>query len=88
MVTVTLKGGLPAAERFIRAAQKIPFCPSLGEISTTLSHPESTSHRGLTPEARQALGIDGGTLRFSIGIESTAEILAAFDEGLTAAGKG
>jgi cystathionine beta-lyase/cystathionine gamma-synthase len=85
IVTFTLAGGRVAADRFIRAAQAIPFSPSLGDLSTTLSHPESTSHRGLTPAARQALGITGGTIRLSVGIESSEAVLRALAEGLAGA---
>ncbi|WP_254512757.1 trans-sulfuration enzyme family protein [Anatilimnocola floriformis] len=70
MVAFQLKGGRAAADKFITAAKDIPFCPSLGELSTTLSHPETTSHRGLTPEGRAALGITGGTIRLSVGTET------------------
>src|SRR5688572_11393741 len=38
MVTFELAGGRPAADAFIAAANRIPFCPSLGELNTTLSH--------------------------------------------------
>jgi cystathionine beta-lyase/cystathionine gamma-synthase len=86
IVTFTLPGGTPAATRFIASAHRIPFSPSLGDLSTTLSHPESTSHRGLTPRERAALGIDGGTIRMSVGIESSAAILSAIDEGLAGVG--
>ncbi len=52
MVSLTLPGGTASAEQFIKASG-IPFCPSLGELATTLSHPQSTSHRGLSgPSAR------------------------------------
>ncbi|MEX0586642.1 MAG: aminotransferase class I/II-fold pyridoxal phosphate-dependent enzyme, partial [Pirellulales bacterium] len=63
MVTMNLAGGLAAAEAFIAAAKRIAFCPSLGELATTLSHPQSTSHRALTDAERTALGITPGTLR-------------------------
>jgi cystathionine beta-lyase/cystathionine gamma-synthase len=82
IVTFTLRGGTAAATAFITAARQIGFCPSLGELSTTLSHPESTSHRGLKEQARQALGITGGTIRLSVGIESREAVVAAIDEGL------
>jgi len=82
LVTFHLCGGRSTADKFIAAARRIPFCPSLGEIATTLSHPESTSHRGLTPEARAALGISGGTIRLSLGIESPDDVIAALREGL------
>jgi cystathionine beta-lyase/cystathionine gamma-synthase len=82
MLSFTLAGGGAAAAKFIAAAKRIPFCPSLGDLSTTLSHPESTSHRGFTPEERAALDITGGTIRLSVGIESAAAIIDALGEGL------
>ncbi len=75
VVTVHLRGGRRAAERLIRRLPEIPFCPSLGELRTTLSHPESTSHRGLTAEERTKQGIGGGTIRLSLGVEPTAWVL-------------
>jgi cystathionine beta-lyase/cystathionine gamma-synthase len=82
MVAFHLKGGRAAADKFIAAAQDIPFCPSLGELSTTLSHPETTSHRGLTPEGRSALGITGGTIRLSVGTETPEFVCSALATGL------
>jgi cystathionine beta-lyase/cystathionine gamma-synthase len=82
MVSFHLKGGRDAADKFIAGAKDIPFCPSLGELSTTLSHPETTSHRGLTPEARSALGITGGTIRLSVGTETPEHICSALASAL------
>ncbi|MBX3413184.1 MAG: aminotransferase class I/II-fold pyridoxal phosphate-dependent enzyme [Pirellulales bacterium] len=82
LVTFHLAGDSAAARQFIRAAEQIPFAPSLGELNTTLSHPESTSHRTLSAAARQSLGITGGTIRLSVGIEPIEAILAALDQGL------
>jgi cystathionine beta-lyase/cystathionine gamma-synthase len=84
MVTFELAGGRPAADTFIPAAKRIPFCPSLGELNTTLSHPETTSHRGLTTEQRAALGITGGTIRLSVGTESAEFIREALAEAFRA----
>jgi cystathionine beta-lyase/cystathionine gamma-synthase len=86
MVTFSLRGGSAAARSFMTSQARIAFCPSLGELSTTLSHPESTSHRALTTQQRGALGITGGTIRLSIGIESTAAIMQAIEEGLAGIG--
>jgi cystathionine beta-lyase/cystathionine gamma-synthase len=85
MVTFDLGGGRTAAEAFIAAARRIPFCPSLGDLCTTLTHPETTSHRGLTADERASLGISGGTIRLSVGIESSQFVLDALAEGLSAA---
>jgi len=83
IVTFRIAGGRKAADAFIAATDQIPFCPSLGEASTTLSHPESTSHRGLLPEERAALGISGGTIRLSIGLESSDFVLGVLQDKLT-----
>ena len=64
------------------AASQIPFCPSFGENSTTLSHPASTSHRALSHEARQSLGIEDGTIRLSVGIESSESIIEILADAL------
>ena len=82
IATFSLRGGSAAAGAFIAAARQIPFCPSLGGLSTTLSHPESTSHRSMTPQARSALGITGGTIRLSVGIESVEAVVEAVDQAL------
>ena len=84
MVTFTLADGSVAAEKFIAAAKNIPFCPSLGDLSTTLSHPASTSHRSISEDVRQSLGIQQGTIRLSIGIESAEAVLGAVRGGLAA----
>lgn len=84
IVSFNLAGGRPAADAFIAAAKQIPFCPSLGELSTTLSHPETTSHRGMTTDQRAALDITGGTIRLSVGTESAEFIVAALQQGLEA----
>lgn len=77
MVTFHLAGGREAATSLIQAVAQVPFSPSLGEVSTTLSHPESTSHRGHTPDELHAQGIDGGTIRLSVGVETIDFIVNA-----------
>ncbi|MBI2480210.1 MAG: aminotransferase class I/II-fold pyridoxal phosphate-dependent enzyme [Planctomycetia bacterium] len=86
MVTFRLSGGRAAADAFITASDRIPFCPSLGEATTTLSHPESTSHRGLSPSQRDALGITGGTIRLSMGLESYDFVAGSLAEKLAGIG--
>jgi cystathionine beta-lyase/cystathionine gamma-synthase len=82
MVAFELAGGLPAASKFISTAKRIAFCPSLGDATTTLSHPVSTSHRSFSPEKLAELGINGGTIRLSLGIESPEFVLEILSEGL------
>ncbi len=82
MVTFELDGGRDAANRFLRGLRDIPFAPTLGDVATIVSHPASTSHRGLTAEAREELGIGEGVIRVSVGVEPPGFILEAFDRGL------
>lgn len=84
MVTFTLPGKLDVVQKFMAAAAEIPFCPSLGELCTTLSHPASTSHVGLSPAEREKLDIFDGTIRLSVGVESAEHILTALEAGLAA----
>ena len=71
--------------QFIAAVKDtIPFCPSLGDTRTTLSHPVSTSHRSYSAQQLHALGIDVGTLRFSFGLEPVEHLWEAFCKGLRA----
>jgi cystathionine beta-lyase/cystathionine gamma-synthase len=84
IVTFTLPGGTPAATAFMKGASRIAFSPSLGDLSTTLSHPESTSHRSMSPADRRRLGIEGGTIRLSVGIESPDWVRESLAEGLRA----
>ncbi len=85
MVAFRLAGGRKAANAFIRAAKDLPFAPSLGDVQTLLSHPPSSSHRGLTEDQRLALGITQGFIRVSVGIEEIETLKAEFSEAVTAA---
>ncbi|MEJ6394428.1 aminotransferase class I/II-fold pyridoxal phosphate-dependent enzyme [Gymnodinialimonas sp. 2305UL16-5] len=71
-----------AADRLVQGAPDLPFAPTLGDVGTTLSHPASSSHRGLTPEGRAALGISDGFFRVSVGIEDLNLLKADFGAGL------
>lgn len=69
MLSFELAGGRAAANALTRGAPEIAFAPTLGDVGTTLSHPASSSHRGLSPEDRAALGISEGFFRVSVGVE-------------------
>ncbi|MCC5974333.1 MAG: PLP-dependent transferase [Rubellimicrobium sp.] len=69
MLSFELEGGRAAANALVRACPDIPFAPTLGDVATTLSHPASSSHRGLTPEGRAEIGVTEGFFRVSVGIE-------------------
>lgn len=69
MLSFRMRGGRAEVNRFLRAAEALPFAPTLGDVATTLSHPASSSHRALDEAARAALGITEGFIRVSVGVE-------------------
>jgi cystathionine beta-lyase/cystathionine gamma-synthase len=87
LVTFRLRGGRAAVNAFIERSG-IPFCPSLGTTHTSLSHPASTSHRGLSQENREQAGIFEGTVRLSAGIEEVSELLDKLRRGLESSNAG
>ena len=84
MVSFEVEGGRPAANALTRGAPEIAFAPTLGDIGTTLSHPASSSHRALTAEAREALGMSEGFFRVSVGVEDIALLKEEFSAAVAA----
>jgi methionine-gamma-lyase len=82
MLAFDLDGGRAAVQRMLSRFQMVRFAASLGGVETTISYPEITSHRGLSPAERAELGVGPGTIRVSVGIESADDILADFAEAL------
>jgi cystathionine gamma-synthase len=85
MVSFEIAGGRAEANALVRAAAGIAFAPTLGDVTTTLSHPASSSHRGLTPDRRAALGMSEGFFRVSAGCEPTDALCDAFAAAVAAA---
>jgi cystathionine beta-lyase/cystathionine gamma-synthase len=75
-------GGRSMAESFVRGLKHIPYAPSLGDVSTTLSHPTTSSHRSQTPEQWTRQGITPGLIRLSVGIESVEDLWSDLDGAL------
>jgi O-succinylhomoserine sulfhydrylase len=85
MVSFEIAGGRAAANALARAAEGIAFAPTLGDVGTTLSHAASSSHRALTPEAHEALGMSEGFFRVSVGLEDSAALNQIFTQAVQAA---
>lgn len=73
-----------AANALTRAAPRLAFAPTLGDVATMLSHPASSSHRSMTPEARAANGLTEGFFRVSVGIEPIEDLIADFTTAIAA----
>lgn len=82
LLSFELAAGKPALDAMIRRLRFVRLMPSLGNVATTLSHPASTSHRGLSSTERERAGISDGLLRCSVGLEHPDDLLAEFDQAL------
>jgi cystathionine beta-lyase/cystathionine gamma-synthase len=82
MLSFELKGGLEAAERFLRKVTLPIVAPSLGGVETLITRPATTSHSGMSPQDREAMGISEGLIRLSVGIEATEDLVTDFDAAL------
>ncbi len=85
MLSFRLAGGRAAVAAMVEAMPHVPFAPTLGDVATLISHPATSSHRGLLPAERAALGIDEGLVRVSVGIEDIELIKDEFERGIAAA---
>jgi len=76
MVTVVLKGGLPAATSFLEKVELFALAESLGGVESLIEHPAIMTHASIPAEQRKALGIDDGLIRLSVGIEDLDDLVA------------
>jgi O-succinylhomoserine sulfhydrylase len=82
IVSFDVKGGKAAAWRVIDSTRLISITGNLGDVKTTITHPASTTHGRIPPEARKAAGITDGLLRLSVGLEAPADLQADLSRGL------
>ncbi|NGO64691.1 O-succinylhomoserine sulfhydrylase [Rhizobium daejeonense] len=82
LVALELKGGKAAAFALQNALDIVKISNNLGDAKSLITHPATTTHKNLTDEARAELGISGGTLRLSCGIEDTDDLLEDFARAL------
>lgn len=81
---VTPTEGEPREAAFAveNALQLIDISNNLGDAKTLITHPATTTHQRLTPEARAELGISDALLRLSVGLEDAEDLMADLDEAL------
>ncbi len=83
VLSFEMKGAREAAWRLIDATRLISITANLGDVKTTITHPASTTHGRLSPEARAAAGITDGLIRLAVGLESVEDLKADLAEGLS-----
>ncbi|WOH51386.1 O-succinylhomoserine sulfhydrylase [Bradyrhizobium sp. sBnM-33] len=82
LIGFEVKGGKAAAFRVLNALQISRISNNLGDAKSLVTHPATTTHQRLTPEARAELGISEGFIRFSAGLEHADDLIEDFEAAL------
>jgi cystathionine gamma-synthase len=83
VVSFEVAGDLKFTSQFVDAV-RIPYiAPSLGGVESLIEQPALMSYYEQTPEERLAVGIKDNLVRFSVGIEDTADIIDDLDQALS-----
>jgi len=86
MITMVLKGGLPAASAMLETTRIFACAESLGGVESLIEHPAIMTHASVPKANREALGISDGLVRLSVGIEHLGDLKADIEAGLNAIG--
>ena len=78
MLAIELEGGRAHGERFLERVRVAVHATSLGSVETLVSHPASSSHRQVSEADLAAAGMSPGTIRVSIGLEDSADLIEDF----------
>jgi cystathionine gamma-synthase len=82
VLSFSLKGGFDAVRSFLPRLHYAHLAANLGSVETVAGPPATTSHVECTRQEREAMGIPEGLIRYSVGIEDTADLLADLEQAL------
>lgn len=85
LVTFEVAGGKAAAFRLANALRIVKISNNLGDAKSLITHPATTTHQRLTPEARALIGVGDGLLRLSVGLEDADDLVDDLARGIAAA---
>jgi O-succinylhomoserine sulfhydrylase len=81
VLSFELKGGKEQAWKVIDATELISITANLGDAKSTITHPATTTHGRLTPEARADAGISDGLIRIAVGLEDVNDLKQDLSRG-------
>ncbi|MGX9426104.1 MULTISPECIES: O-succinylhomoserine sulfhydrylase [Bradyrhizobium] len=84
LIGFEVKGGKAGAFRCLNALKISRISNNLGDAKSLVTHPATTTHQRLAPEARAELGISEGFIRFSAGLEHADDLIEDFAQALEA----
>ncbi|MDB5702671.1 MAG: metZ [Sphingomonadales bacterium] len=79
-------GGRRQAMDLLNALELVDISNNIGDSRSLMTHPASTTHHGVGPEGREAMGVVEGMLRINIGLEDPLDVIADIDRALTKVG--
>ncbi len=82
VLSFEMQGDVGAADALLERLVLPISAPSLGGVETLITRPATTSHSGLSPEERAAVGISDRLIRVAVGIESVEDLCADFEQAL------
>ncbi|MBQ9940674.1 MAG: O-acetylhomoserine aminocarboxypropyltransferase/cysteine synthase [Clostridia bacterium] len=82
VISLVIKGGREKAMEFMNSLQLASNEVHVADIRTCVLHPASETHRQLTDEQLVAAGINGGMVRFSVGLENVDDIISDIEQAL------
>ena len=85
LICFDVKGGKKGAFDFLNALEIVSISNNLGDAKSLITHPATTTHKNLAEDARDALGILGGTVRLSVGLEDADDLIEDLDRALASA---
>lgn len=88
LVAFEVAGGQEGAFAFMNALQLIAISNNLGDARSLVTHPATTTHMKIGPEERARLGISDGAIRFSVGLEDSADLIEDLARGVAALPRG
>jgi O-succinylhomoserine sulfhydrylase len=81
-----LDGGRAQAMGLLNALQLIDISNNIGDSRSLMTHPASTTHHSVGPDARAEMGVDEGMIRINIGLEDPQDLIEDLDQALTKVG--
>ena len=82
MVTFVVSGGLSQAKKVLENLEIFTLAESLGGAESLAEHPAIMTHASIPKETREALGIDDGLIRLSVGIETSEDLISDLKNAL------
>ena len=81
-----LDGGRKQAHGLLNALQLIDISNNIGDARSLMCHPASSTHHGMGPEGRAAMGVGEGMIRINVGLEDPVDLMEDLDQALKAVG--